>query len=61
MRSTSGASSIRTQNTSVAHLRFTTGLRHYEADREELLSGQKIMAAKPVIANGKRSDVDAVY
>ena len=55
MRRTSGASSIRTQNTPVAHPRFTTGLRHHETDSGKLLCGKKTLAAKSSIANGRRS------
>ena len=47
MRRASGESSTGTQDTLVAQLWFTTGLRHHEADSGKLLSGETVMAAKP--------------
>ena len=41
MRRASGESTTGTQDTLVAHLWFTTGLRHHEADCGKLLSGKK--------------------
>ena len=38
-------SPVGTQDTSVAHLRFTSRLCHHETDREKLLSGEALMAA----------------
>ena len=49
MRRASGESSTRTQDTPVAHLWFTTGPRHHEADSGKLLSGETVMAARPVL------------
>ena len=48
-------SSTRTQDTPVAHLWFTTGQRHHEADSGKLLSGETVRAAKPSNANGRRA------
>ena len=52
MRHASGESSTGTQDTPVAHLWFTTGLRHNEADSGKLLSGETVMAARPFNDNG---------
>ena len=46
-------SSTGTQDTPVAHLWFTTGLRHHEADSGKLLSGETVMAARPFNDNGR--------
>ena len=57
MRRASGESSTGTQDTTVAHLRFTTGLRHHETDSGKLLSGETVttpMGEAP-------AEIDAVY
>ena len=56
MRRASGESSTRTQDTPVAHLRSTTGLRHHEADSGKLLSGETVMAARPFNDNGRSAN-----
>ena len=48
----SGESSTGTQDTPVADLWFTTGLRHHEADSGKLLCGETVMAARPFNDNG---------
>ena len=53
MRRASGDSSTGTQDTPVAHLWFTTGLRHHEADSGKLLSGETVMEARPFNDNGR--------
>ena len=55
MRRVSGESPTGTQNTPVAHLWFTTGLRHHETDSGELLGGETVMAVKPFNVNGRSS------
>ena len=45
-----------TQDTPVAHLWFTTGLRHHEADSGKLLSGETVMAARPFNDNGRSAN-----
>ena len=42
--------------TPVAHLWFTTGLRHHETDSGKQLSGEMVMAAKPFNANGRTAN-----
>ena len=54
MRRASGESSTGTQDTLVAHLWFTTGLRHHETDSGMLLNGETVMAAAPM-------EIDAAY
>ena len=56
MRCASGESSTRTQDTLLAHLWFTTGLRHHETDSGKLLGGETVMAAKPFEANGRSAN-----
>ena len=51
MRRGSGESSTGTQDTPVAHLWFTTGLRHHETESGKLLSGETVMAGKPFNAH----------
>ena len=55
-RRASGESSARTQDTPVAHLWFTTGLRHHETDSGKLLSGETVMAARPFNDNGRSAN-----
>ena len=63
MRRASGESPTGTQDTPVAHLWLTTGLRHHEADSGKLLSGETVMAARPFNDNGRKHQlkIDAVY
>ena len=49
-------SSTGTQDTPVAHLWFTTGLRHHEADSGKLLSGETVMAAMPFYENRRSAN-----
>ena len=49
-------SSTGTQDTPVAQLWFTTGLRHHEADSGKLLSGETVMAARPFNDNGRSAN-----
>ena len=49
-------SSNGTQDTPVAHLWFTTGLRHHEADSGKFLSGETVMAARPFNDNGRSAN-----
>ena len=56
MRRASGESSTGTQDALVAHLWFTTGLRHHEADSGKLLSGETVMAARPFNDNGRSAN-----
>ena len=56
VRRASGGSSTGTQDTPVAHLWFTTGLRHHEADSGKLLSGETVMAARPINDNGRSAN-----
>ena len=44
MRRASGERTTGTQDTPAAHLWFTTGLRHHEADSGKLLSGETVVA-----------------
>ena len=56
MRRASGESSTRTQDAPVAHLWFTTGLRHHEADSGKVLSGETVMAARPFNDKGRSAN-----
>ena len=49
-------SSTGTTNTSVAHLRFKTGLRRHETDSGELLGGETVMTVKPSNDNGRSAN-----
>ena len=49
-------SSTRTQDTLVAHLWFTTGLHHHEADSGKFLSGETAMEARPFNDNGRSAN-----
>ena len=56
MRRASGESSTGTQDTPAAHLWFTTGLHHHEADGGKLLSGETVMAARPFNDHGRSAN-----
>ena len=55
MRRAFGESSTETHDTPIAHLWFTTGLRHHEADSGKLLSGETVMAARPFNDKGRNA------
>ena len=62
MRRASGESSTGTQDTPVAHLWFTTRLRHHEADSGKLLSARRSWQPGHSTTMGEAPmEIDAVY